>query len=73
MDRAMVGKYIPPSLSPLIGVSIWIKEIAHKNSLFAHNPFSTLFFSTKMIESKDLVLVSCIIDFDDMKRMIKTV
>ena len=40
---------------------------AHKNSLFAHNRFFTLFFSMKMTESEKMVLVSCIIDFDDMQ------
>ena len=34
---------------------------------FAHNPFSTVFFSMKMAESKQIVLVSCIIDFDDIQ------
>ena len=40
---------------------------AHKNSLFAHNRFSTVFFSMKMAELENIILVSCnqVIDFDD--------
>jgi hypothetical protein len=37
----------------------------HKNSLFRHNQFSTLFFSMKEAESRGIVIVSCIIDFKD--------
>ena len=37
----------------------------HKNSLFRHNQFSTLFFSMKEAESGEIVIVSCIIDFKD--------
>jgi hypothetical protein len=39
----------------------------HKNSLFRHNRFSTLFFSMKIAESGKIVLVSCIIDFKDIQ------
>ena len=39
----------------------------HKNSLFAHNQFSSLFFSMKMTQSEKIVLVSCFIDFDNMQ------
>ncbi len=39
----------------------------HKNSLFRHNRFSTLFFSMKVAESGKIVLVSCIIDFKDIQ------
>ena len=40
---------------------------ADKNSLFAHSRFSTVFFPRKMAESKEIVRVSCIIDFDDIQ------
>ena len=40
------------------------QELAHKNSLFAYNRFSRVFFSTKMAESEKIVLVSCIIDLE---------
>jgi hypothetical protein len=39
----------------------------HQNSLFRHNQFSTLFFSKKVAESGKIVLVSCIIDFEDIQ------
>ena len=39
----------------------------HKNALFPHNRFSTHFFSMKMAELGGTVLVSCIIDFDDIQ------
>ena len=38
-----------------------------KNPLFPHNRFSTIFFSMKMAELGGNVLVSCIIDFDDIQ------
>ena len=38
-----------------------------KNSLFSHTRFATLFFSMKLTESEKIVLVSCIIDFDDIQ------
>ena len=38
-----------------------------KNARFPHNRFSNHFFSMKMAESLKLVLVSCIIDFDDIQ------
>ena len=38
-----------------------------QNSLFAHNRFSTLFIPMEMPESEKIVLVSCIIDFDDIQ------
>ena len=37
-----------------------------QNFSFSHNPFSIHFFSMKMAELGENVLVSCIIDFDDM-------
>ncbi len=39
----------------------------HKNSLFRHNRFSTIFFSMKIAESGKIVRVSCIIDFKDIQ------
>ena len=39
----------------------------HKNALFPHNRFSTHFFSMKMAELGKNVLVSCIIDLDDIQ------
>ncbi len=39
----------------------------HKNSLFGHNRFSTLFFSMKTVESEKIVLASCIIEFKDIQ------
>ncbi len=39
----------------------------HKNSLFGHNRFSTLFFSMKIAESEKIVLASCIIEFKDIQ------
>ena len=39
----------------------------HKNALFPHNQFSTHFFSMKMAELGENVLVSCTIDFDDIQ------
>ena len=39
----------------------------HKNPLFPHSRFSTHFFSMKMAELGKNVLVSCIIDFDDIQ------
>jgi hypothetical protein len=42
-----------------------IFSFLHKNSLFRHNLFSTLFFSMKEAESGEIVIVSCIIDFKD--------
>ena len=38
-----------------------------KNALFPNNRFSTHFFSMKMAELGENVLVSCIIDFDDIQ------
>ena len=40
---------------------------SHQIALFSHKIFSTLFFSMKMSESGKIVLVSCIIDFDDVQ------
>jgi hypothetical protein len=37
----------------------------HRNALFPHGRFSTLFFSMKEAESGNIVFVSCIIDFKD--------
>ena len=42
------------------------KKIPSKNALFPHNRFSTHFFSMTMTELGQDVLVSCIIDFDDI-------
>ncbi len=39
----------------------------HKNSLFGHNRFSTLFFSMKVAESEIIVLANCILDFNDIQ------
>ena len=39
----------------------------HKNAFFPHNRFSTHFFSMKMAELGKNVLVSCIIDFDEIQ------
>ena len=39
----------------------------HKNALFPHNRVSTYFFSMKMAEFLKMVLVSCIVDFDDIQ------
>ena len=39
----------------------------HKNSFFAHNRFSTVFFSMTMAESEKIFLASCIIDFGDIQ------
>ena len=39
----------------------------HKNALFPNNRFSTHFFSMKMTELGKNVLVSCIVDFDDIQ------
>jgi hypothetical protein len=39
----------------------------HKNSLFGHNRFSTLFFLMKVAESEKIVLASCTIDFKDIQ------
>ncbi len=38
----------------------------HKNPLFGHNRFSTLFFAMKVAESEKIVLASGIIDFKDI-------
>ena len=38
--------------------------LTYKN---AHNRFSTVLFSLKLAESENIVLVSCIIDFDDVQ------
>ena len=37
---------------------------AHKNSLFPHSRFSTVFFAMKSAELDKIVLVRCIFDFD---------
>jgi hypothetical protein len=49
-----------------LGVDDILIFFRHKNSLFRHNRFSTLFFSMKIAESGKIVLVSCIIDFKDI-------
>ena len=45
----------------------WINSFSHKNAPFPHNRFSTHFFSMKMAEFWKMVIVSCIIDFDDIQ------
>jgi hypothetical protein len=39
--------------------------LRHRNALFRHNRFLTLFFSMKAAESGKIVLRSCIIDFNE--------
>ena len=39
----------------------------HKNALFPDSRFSTHFFSMKMAELGENVILSCIIDFDDIQ------
>jgi hypothetical protein len=59
-----------------VSVHVWNEEgymiyldvfflFRHKNSLFRHNRFSTLFFSMKEAESGEIIKVSCFIDFKD--------
>ncbi len=45
----------------------YIIFFGHKNSLFGHNRFSTLFFSMKIAESEKIVLASCMIEFKDIQ------
>jgi hypothetical protein len=44
-----------------------------QNAFFRHNQFSILFFSMKVAESRTIVLVSCIIDFKDIRFNIRVV
>ena len=48
-----------------------IHLFSSQNSLFTHHQFYTLAFSMKMAESGKVVLVSCIIDFDDVQVWLK--
>jgi hypothetical protein len=50
------------SLSPCLSRYIFFR---HRNALFRHSQFSTLFFSMKEAESGKNVLVSCMINFKD--------
>ena len=53
--------------SAVISLIEMIHFFPDKNALFPHNRFSTHFFSMKMAELGENVLVSCIIDFDDIQ------
>ena len=47
--------------------TVTYEKICFAHKKFAHNQFFTLFFSMKMAESEKVVLVSCIIAFDDIQ------
>ena len=49
----------------------WYIGFLQKSSTVPLNRFSTLFFSMKMTESGKIVLVSCIVDFDDMQAWLR--